>query len=101
MKRDQPFIIVHNLQSFRTIFQVENYIQNILLKCSTLNLKQHLVIDNEEINENIEKETNKGYKDKMEEKKNEDKESNNNGEINNIINSNSKNNTLFHRINHF
>ena len=92
MKRDQPFIIVHNLQSFRTIPQVENYIQNTLLKCSTLNLKKHQVIDIQELNENIEKETDRGDNDKGEEKKNEDEESNNNDEINNIINGDSKDN---------
>ena len=92
MKRDQPFIIVHNLQTFRTIPQVENYIQNTLLKCSTLNLKKHQVIDIQELNENIEKETDRGDNDKGEEKKNEDEESNNNDEINNIINGDSKDN---------
>ena len=30
--------IVHNLQEFRTKEQVENYIKNTLLKCSTFNL---------------------------------------------------------------
>ena len=30
--------IIHNLQEFRTKEQVENYIKNTLLKCSTFNL---------------------------------------------------------------
>ena len=92
MKRDKPFIIVHNLQTFRTIPQVENYIENTLLKCSTLNLKQHQVIDIHERSENIEKETDRGDNDKVEEKKNEDEESNNNEEISNVINGDSKDN---------
>ena len=32
--------IIHNLQEFRTIKQVENYIENSLLKCSTFDLKK-------------------------------------------------------------
>ena len=48
--------IIHNLQELRTIKQVENYIQNSLLKCSTFNLKKRTRItakkDPEEKKEN-------------------------------------------------
>ena len=37
-------IIIHNLKEFRTKEQVENYIENTLLKCSCFNLKKRTFI---------------------------------------------------------
>ena len=44
--------IVHNLKEFRTVEQVENYINDTLLNCSTFNLKKRNWISNKEKNEN-------------------------------------------------
>ena len=52
--------IIHNLQEFRLVEQVKNYIDDILLKCSTFNLKKRIWITNkkEHINNVKEKEKN-------------------------------------------
>ena len=44
--------IVHNLKEFRTVEQVENYINDTLLNCSTFNLKKRNWISNKEKQEN-------------------------------------------------
>ena len=44
----QKIFIIHNLQEFRTRAQVENYIQESLLKCSTFNLVKRTNISTEE-----------------------------------------------------
>ena len=54
-KKDK-FFIVHNLQYFTTINQVEEYIKDTLLKCSTFNLKKNRLV-NVNDDENKEKET--------------------------------------------
>jgi hypothetical protein len=63
----ERLIIVHNLQYFRKIEQVKQYIDNTLLKCETFNLiKPNLIDINMNINKNIEKEQNE--KNNIEEK---------------------------------
>ena len=39
-KRKRVIFVIHNLQEFRTKKQVEDYLKNTLLKCSTFNLKK-------------------------------------------------------------
>ena len=60
LKKEKLFI-VHNLQSFRKVEQVENYIKKTLLKCKTFNLKRHKIISlaNEYVNDEIEEEDDK------------------------------------------
>ena len=43
-KRNIPLFIIHNLKSFTSKKQVENYIENTLLKSATFSLKQSLSI---------------------------------------------------------
>ena len=57
--------IIHNLQEFRTKEQVENYIKNTLLKCSTFDLNKRTWISIEKDKE--EKEEDKNEKPKKEE----------------------------------
>ena len=57
--------IIHNLQEFRTKEQVENYIKNTLLKCSTFDLNKRTWISIEKDKE--EKEEDKKEKPKKEE----------------------------------
>jgi len=38
LKRREPLIVIHNLKEFERGIQVENYIKEILLNCSTFNL---------------------------------------------------------------
>ena len=63
-KRKRVIFVIHNLQEFRTKKQVEDYLKNTLLKCSTFNLKKRTWIStqkdeekkkdiNEMINNNI------------------------------------------------
>ena len=55
----EKLIIVHNLQYFKKIEQIEQYINTILLKCQSFNLiKPNLIDINMNINKNIEKEQN-------------------------------------------
>ena len=68
--------IVHNLQEFSFVEQVEKYIENTLKKCTSLNLKQRIIINPDNKVANIEK--NEGNK-KIENKK--DKESENGEDI--------------------
>ena len=56
--------IIHNLQEFRTKEQVENYIKNTLLKCSTFDLNKRTWISIEKDKE--EKEEDKNEKPKKE-----------------------------------
>ena len=44
----QRIFIIHNLQEFKTKGQVEDYIENTLLKCSTFNLKKRTKITTEQ-----------------------------------------------------
>ena len=60
--------IIHNLQGFRTVEQVQDYIKNILLKCSTFDLKRRTCISTKMDVEN--------------KKEKNDKEGENNNEIN-------------------
>ena len=52
--------IIHNLKEFRTVKQVEKYINEILLNCSTFDLKKRNLISNKKEQEKIEIENNKG-----------------------------------------
>ena len=62
--------IIHNLQEFRTIKQVQNYIQKYLLKCSTFNLNKRTWITTEEDKEDEqENEKIKENKENLEENK--------------------------------
>ena len=81
LKKDRIFI-VHNLQEFSIVKEVENYITNILLNCSTFNLKKNKIVD---INKNVEEIPQKEEKNKeikKEEIKNEEEEIKNNEIIN-------------------
>ena len=49
--------IIHNLQEFREVRQIEDYIKNILLKCSTFDLKKKRWITTKKDAENINKES--------------------------------------------
>ena len=68
--------IVHNLQEFSFVEQVEKYIENTLKKCTSLNLKQRIIINPDNKVANIEE--NEGNE-KIENKK--DKESENGEDI--------------------
>ena len=46
-KNKATIFIIHNLQEFRTVEQVENYITKCLLNCSTFNLKKRKWISTE------------------------------------------------------
>ena len=41
--------IIHNLQEFSLKEQVDNYIEEILLKCSTFNLKKRVLTNTEKL----------------------------------------------------
>ena len=89
--KDRIFII-HNLQEFITKKQVEDYIKNTLLKCSTFNLNSRTWIttkkDNDEIQEDkiLEKKENE-KEDSNEVKKEDEKEIiNEEKELNNLVN---------------
>ena len=86
--------IIHNLQEFREVKQVEDYIKNTLLKCSTFDLKKRTWITAKKDKEkyNSENKSNKGNK--YEIKENEIKNEINNdkeNEIKNEINNNKEN----------
>ena len=66
-KNKATIFIIHNLQEFRTVEQVENYITKCLLNCSTFNLKKRKWISTEK-DKNIK---NRKEKEKEEEKKEE------------------------------
>ena len=89
LKKDRIFI-VHNLQEFAIIDEVENYITNILLKCSTFNLKKNKIVNIKKNDED------KDQKDeiKEEENKNEIKEEENKDEIINEINNEENKNEI-------
>ena len=55
----ERIFIIHNLQDFRTREQVENYIKNTLLKCSTFNLRKRTWITSKKDEENIDEIKNK------------------------------------------
>ena len=82
-------IIIHNLQEFRLVEQVEDYIKNTLLNCTTFNLKKRKWIstkkDKEEKNDNVNEininENNINLNDIHEENVNPEQEDNNNDEI--------------------
>ena len=92
--------IIHNLQEFREVKQVEDYIKNTLLKCSTFDLKKRTWItakkDKEKIN--FENEYNKGNENEIKEneidndKENEIKNEIDNDKENEIKNENNNDN---------
>ena len=87
--------IIHNLQEFREVKQVKDYIKNTLLKCSTFNLKKKTWISSKkdpEVNkENNEKKVDEEQKNKNEIKnENEIKEENNEVEKNEIKDENNE-----------
>ena len=69
LKKDKLFI-VHNLQSFRKVEQIENYIKETLLNCKAFNLKRHKIINitNEYINNEIEDDYNEEEEEEYDEK---------------------------------
>ena len=67
-------IIIHNLQEFRTVDQVETYIKETLLKCSTFDLKKQTWISTEANKVN---EENKNQENELKEKKDNKQEEEN------------------------
>ena len=68
--------IIHNLQDFRSVEQVKDYIQNTLLKCSTFNLNKRTWISSKKDEEKKEQENEinkKNENDYLDEEKNDKK----------------------------
>ena len=90
--KSQKILIIHNLQEFSAKKQVEDYIRDTLLKCSTFNLIERPGINTKktkEIKEN--KNDDKKFEPKIEDKKvnnNENPDNEKNLNINNEINNN-------------
>ena len=82
-------IIIHNLQEFRTKEQVEDYINNTLMKCSNFNLKERTWISTEKTKEEIIKDDKKDEEANNEQKKINNMEGENN-EQNNSLEKNEK-----------
>ena len=110
LKKDRIFI-VHNLQEFSIVKEVKEYIKNVLLNCSTFNLKKNKIVNiNKNIEEIPEKEEKNEIKNednknqiknednkneiKIEENKNEIKIEENKNEINNEINNEENKNEI-------
>ena len=49
-KRNQPVIVIHNLKTYTTIEQVDDYIENTLLKSATFKLEKGPIVDTKNIN---------------------------------------------------
>ena len=49
-KRNQPVIVIHNLKTYTTIEQVDDYIENILLKSATFKLEKGPIVDTKNTN---------------------------------------------------
>ena len=54
-KIESPLYVIHNLKTFVTKMEVENYINNTLLKCATFELEESILINTKLVNlkENI------------------------------------------------
>ena len=81
--------IIHNLQEFREVKQVEDYIKNTLLKCSTFNLKKKTWITSKKDTE-VNKENNQKIKLENKDNENEIKDENNEVEKNEIKDENNE-----------
>ena len=49
-KRNQPVIVIHNLKTYTTIEQVDDYIENTLLKSATFKLEKGPIVDTKNTN---------------------------------------------------
>ena len=49
-KRNQPVIVIHNLKTYTTIEQVDDYIENTLLKSATFKLEKGPLVDTKNTN---------------------------------------------------
>ena len=49
-QRNQPVIVIHNLKTYTTIEQVDDYIENILLKSATFKLEKGPIVDTKNTN---------------------------------------------------
>ncbi len=67
--KGKNIFIIHNLQFFTEILQVENYIENTLLRCFNLE-KNHFLIENNKLNSIYFKQINKNIKNEKEYQKN-------------------------------
>ena len=83
LKNKGRIFIIHNLQEFREVKQVEDYIKNTLLKCSTFNLKKKTWITSKKDTE-VNKENNQKIKLENKDNENEIKDENNEVEKNEI-----------------
>ena len=81
--------IIHNLQEFREVKQVEDYIKNTLLKCFTFNLKKKTWITSKKDTE-VNKENNQKIKLENKDNENEIKDENNEVEKNEIKDENNE-----------
>ena len=98
--------IIHNLQEFREVKEVEDYIKNTLLKCSTFDLKKRtwITAKKDEEKNNLENKYNKGIENEIKEneiKKNNDNENeikNNNDNENEIKNNDDNENEIKNEI---